>query len=510
MEETMRIGIQLVIAAVTLSVSAYSFGRPITTVLRLKEKVQMQDLAAMVRSPVSLRYQVFFSPQEIKALSAPSELEYQDLIQNLETSGFQILSESPTHLYVSVRADESLYEKVFAIQILNLKTGHHRSLMAPKFSNEFSLIEAVTGLDNTRKAFPKFVHHSNFSDVPQGIKPSAIKSAYHFDPIYKDGIFGKGQHIAIATYNDFNLNDVNFFYKALGLSLTPTLDQIKFNGQPSVDENSALETQLDAEFSGMIAPAASVHVFTSATNDDAGELAMFTAILDDNRAKVANYSWGSCESTVTPQHVAEMSRVFARAVAQGVNIFVASGDSGSDSCQNGSIAADWPTANPDVVSVGGTTLSLGQNIVETAWSGSGGGISGIWDLPKYQTQLGAVFNKRSYPDVAFNADPASGQAVYGHYSGKATWLVIGGTSMAAPQWAGFLALVGEARSNHKKPSLGFLNPLIYSFSDLERASLFHDVVSGSNGAYQSSLGWDAVTGFGSMNAEALLGKLTSF
>lgn len=506
----MRSVIQLAVTALTLSVSTYALGQPITAVLRLKERVQMHELAALVKSPVSLRYQSFYSPNEIQSLAAPVPAEYQKLIQDLKSSGFEILNESPTHLYVSIRADESVYEKVFETQILNLNSGQHRALRAPRFTNEFSLIDGITGLDNTRKAFPKFVHSSQFSEVPQGIKPSTIKKAYHFDPIYTAGIFGKNQHIAIATYNDFNMSDVNFFYKALGLSVMPRLDQIKFNGQPPVDENSALETQLDAEFSGMIAPAASVHVFTSATNDDAGELAMFTAILDDNRAKVANYSWGSCESSVTPAHVAEMSRVFARAVAQGVNIFVASGDSGSDSCQNGSVAADWPTANPDVVSVGGTTLSIGQNVTETAWSGSGGGISGVWDLPKYQKHLGAAYSKRSYPDVAFNADPASGQAVYGHYSGKATWLVIGGTSMAAPQWAGFLALVGEARAVHKKSSLGFLNPLIYSLSDLERANLFHDITSGNNGAYHSGPGWDAVTGLGSMNAEALLGKLTSF
>ncbi len=296
----------------------------------------------------------------------------------------------------------------------------------------------------------------------------------------------------------------------MGLASTPTIDQVKFNGEPTLDENSALETQLDAEFSGMIAPEANVHVFASATNDDAGEVAMFTAILDDNRAKVANYSWGSCEPQVTPTHLAEMSKIFARAVAQGVNILVASGDSGSDSCQDGKNLADWPAANPDIVSVGGTTLKIGTSTTESAWNGSGGGISAVWELPKYQKDLGAPYTKRSYPDVAFNADPSTGQAVYGHYSGKPVWLVIGGTSMAAPQWAGFLALVGEARSLKKKSTLGFLNPFIYSLSAKERTAMFHDITSGSNGAYKAGPGWDAVTGFGSMNAEALLTKLTSF
>ena len=79
----------------------------------------------------------------------------------------------------------------------------------------------------------------------------------------------------------------------------------------------------------MIAPAASIHVFASSTNDDAGEAQTFTAILDDNRAKIANYSWGDCEGNIKPEHKAEMALLFDRAVAQGVNIVVASGDSGA-------------------------------------------------------------------------------------------------------------------------------------------------------------------------------------
>jgi kumamolisin len=111
--------------------------------------------------------------------------------------------------------------------------------------------------------------------------------------------------------------------------------------------------------------------------------------------------------------------------------------------------------------------------------------------------------------VAFNADPNTGEAVYIHMNGKLGWVVIGGTSMAAPQWAGFLALVGSARKAKRKSGLGFLNPLIYGASSNLRSSLFNDVVSGSNGAYSASAGWDAVTGFGSMQGNALLQYLVA-
>jgi len=501
---------RLAAATFILVMSVNSYSRPITAVLRLKEKVRIEDLAANVLSPVSLHYQKPFSPEELKRISAPSEKDYQNLISNLKSNGFKIMSESKTHLWISVRADQSLFENVFSTRIQKLSKNKYRNLLDVKIPNDLSQVANVSGLDNTRKAFPKFIVAKASSDQPQGVSQSAIKSAYAFDAIYQSGITGKGQHIAIATYDGFNIDDVTYFYNASKLNPSPSVDQVKFNGDAVYSENSAMETQLDAEFAGMIAPGASVHVFASATNDDAGELQLFTSILDDNRAKVVNYSWGSCEPLVTPSHRDEMAKVFARAVAQGVNILVASGDSGSDSCQDGTNRADWPAANPDVVAVGGTTLAIASDtsVTETAWNGSGGGISGVWDLPSYQNALGAPYLKRSYPDVAFNADPASGQAIWAHLYGRATWVVIGGTSMAAPQWSGFLALVAESRAQRTKQTLGFLNPIIYSLSNLERANLFRDIIEGANGTYKAGPGWDAVTGFGSMRADVFLEKLT--
>lgn len=468
-----------------------AFAESITAVLKLKEKVTMEQLAANVRNPSSDHYRRFYTPAEIRELSAPTESEYRSLIDGLKQQGYLITSESPTHLWVSVKVERS---------VLNARTPFH-----------VSMIQSVSGLGAPRKSHPRLRFANARVQSMGGIDPATIRTSYGFDPIYKAGIDGTGQHIAIATYDGLYLDNVRQYYKLVGLSPMPTVDQVEFNGTPVYSQGSAAETELDSELSGMIAPGVSIHVFASKTNDDPGELQMFTAILDDNRAKVVNYSWGGCEAEVSPAHKDEMGKVFARAVAQGVNIFVASGDSGSDSCQNGKVMADWPAASPDVVSVGGT--SFGQTagvIAETGWDGSGGGISGIWDLPTWQATLGSPFLKRSYPDVSFNADPYTGQAIYTGTPGSAGFQVVGGTSMSSPQWAGFLALVGQARQMAGKSEIGFINPIIYGLTAEEHMSLFHDVVSGSNGAYNSAGGWDAVTGFGSMQADALLGKLQSY
>lgn len=233
-----------------------------------------------------------------------------------------------------------------------------------------------------------------------------------------------------------------------------------------------------------------------------------------------NYSWGMCETNVAPAHRADMDKVYARAVAQGVNILVASGDSGSDGCGNGGTVAGWPATQPNAVAVGGTTYGVDGSgkLAETAWNGSGGGVSSLYDLPAYQSNFQSPFSKRSIPDVAFDANNSPGQDVWtscipNQATGSCThgaphWMAIGGTSMAAPQWSGFLALVGEARAKASKPTLGFLNPIVYALSSSDRAKTFHDVTSGSNGTYSAGAGWDATTGWGSMQADALLNYLT--
>ena len=495
------------ILAIALS-STVASAKPVTAVLRLQERVAIETLAQNVKGAYSVRYARPYGPEEIRVISGPSDSAYNNLLATLRDQGFKIESESPTHLYISVSADSKVFESVFSTKLQTLASGRRRHLMVAQIPDALGLVATVNGLDSTRKSYPKFVRAQAASSTPGGVPQATIKTNYGFDPIYARGLSGAGQHIAIATYNGFNIGDVQQFYTMSNLNPMPTVDQVAFNGVAAYDENSSVETQLDAEFSGMIAPGASVHVFASATNDDAGELQMFTAILDDNRAKVANYSWGGCETQLSPSHKTEMQKVFARAVAQGVNIMVASGDSGSDSCQDGTTKADWPAANDNVVAVGGTSLNQknGQ-FNETAWNGSGGGISAIWDLPSWQQNIGSPYVKRSYPDVAFNADPRTGQAVYAHTNGVAGWITIGGTSMAAPQWSGFMALVAEARERAGKGTLGYMPPIIYGMSSSDKASSFHDITSGSNGAYTAGPGWDAVTGLGSMNADALLSNL---
>jgi kumamolisin len=345
-------------------------------------------------------------------------------------------------------------------------------------------------------------------DSPEGLTPDYIRQLYDFDPLVKKGLSGKGQHIAIAGYDGYNIMDVGMYFGTMVQGTAPKFDEVIFNGDPGPDEDSAAENELDIELSGMIAPGSQIHAFFSEHNDDPGEVQLFTAILDDNRAKIANYSWGDCESNVSVQHRSDMDHIFSRAVAQGVTIVAASGDWGSSGCpDHQGVMGDWPSAHPYVMSIGGTSIwqdDFSHKITEQTWEDTGGGFSTLWNAPPWQKSIGQT-GMRAFPDVSFNADPNTGEPVYLSYPAIPKWIQVGGTSIAAPQWSGFIALLNEARG--AKGAIGFLPPYLYGLTPAQRALSFRDIVQGKNGAYSAGPGWDNTTGFGSPLAAALLDQL---
>ncbi len=188
----------------------------------------------------------------------------------------------------------------------------------------------------------------------------------------------------------------------------------------------------------------------------------------------------------------------------GVTFTAASGDSGA-----GTI---YPSTSPYVIATGGTSLKLnasGDYASETAWSGSGGGVSAYETVPSYQQGLpipNNPKNMRGVPDVAYNADPNTGFSVYDSvpYQGQSGWLVIGGTSAASPQWAALIADVNSGRSSN----LDGTSALVYSAAKSDYSQNFHDVTTGNNGdcGYycEARAGYDYVTGLGSPGAPNLM------
>jgi hypothetical protein len=331
---------------------------------------------------------------------------------------------------------------------------------------------------------------------PQGYTPAQIRHAYGVDQL---PYTGAGQTIAIIdAYSDPTIRtDLQHFDAAFGLP-DPTFN---IYAQPGItvdpagpgNNNFEGEEALDVEWAHAMAPGAKILLVEAR---DATLGAVFGAVDYARRqpgVSVVSMSLGIFEFFGQ----AVFDPVFTTPAGHIPVTFVAST---GDSAAPGS----FPAYSANVVATGGTSLTLdsaGDYIGETGWTFSGGGISGLEAAPAYQRLL--PFSRRATPDVAFDADPNTGVSIYDSYNnGGAGWVVIGGTSVAAPAWAGLIALANEGRNAAGKPTLNSATetlPLLYSAP----AQDFHDITSGYNG-FAAGTGYDLVTGLGSPVADQLI------
>ena len=319
---------------------------------------------------------------------------------------------------------------------------------------------------------------------PSGYTPAEITAAYGLNDITftsssgaKVTGNGAGETIAlIEMYNDPNLqSDLATFDAKYGLP-TPTLT---VDNQAGSQTNSgwALEESLDVEWAHAIAPGANILVVEAAPSySESQELQnMLNAVnTARNTAGVVavSMSWGFNEM---PNESSYDSYFETPAGHEGVTFIASSGDSG---------VAEYPSASPNVLSVGGTTLNLtsaGAYSSETAWADSGGGYSAFEAEPTYQASVQSS-GARSTPDVAFDADPNTGVEVYSTPPGASTgsWQVVGGTSVGAPSWAGIIAIVDQGRALAGEGSLDGATqtlPALYAAASASSSTDFNSVAS---------------------------------
>ncbi len=358
--------------------------------------------------------------------------------------------------------------------------------------------------------------------------PVQIRTAYGVNSLSVNGL---GQTIAIVVaYDDPNLfQDVDAFDQEFGIQTNgPTLfaqygaaasfltvvNQDGGSSLPAPDQTGDWEGEeaMDVEWAHAIAPGARIVVVE--TNDQNGLLAGAALAGSLLNVCAVSMSWGAFGpggDSEIPNEVSYDSEFLTPAGHPGVTWIAASGDHGSNKF-------GYPAASPNVLTVGGTTLTLNQdNSIEseTAWSGSGGGSSLYEPQPVYQMSTVNGVANRTIPDVAFDADPTTGVAEFdsfGHAANDPTsWTMGDGTSLGAPCWAGLIALADELRSMkaRKQTTLDGATqtlPGLYSLYS-QTPGDFHDITSGSNGAYSAGPGYDMVTGLGSPVANLLVPAL---
>jgi kumamolisin len=380
------------------------------------------------------------------------------------------------------------------------------------------LLVGVFGLDDRPQAKTRLRRHI------AGIGPRAAGDTSYAPPAvarlynYPVGT-GAGQTVAIIELGGgYRAADLNSYFSSLGITPAPAVSSVSVDGavnQPAGDPNSADgEVLLDIEVVGAIAPQARIAVYF-APNTDQGFLdAISTAVHDTVRKpSIVSISWGGAESTWTSQSLTAYDQAFQDAAVLGVTVCCASGDDGSaDGVTDGAAHVDFPSSSPNVLACGGTRLesSSGKITKEVVWNqgagngASGGGVSETFPLPAFQAKAGVPvsvnpshFKGRGVPDIAGDADPATGYQVL--VDGRSA--VFGGTSAVAPLWAALVAILNQQIG---KP-LGFLNTALYGNSLAAKA--LRDITSGNNGAYSAGQGWDACTGLGSPDGQQLLAGL---
>ncbi|WP_399896102.1 S8 family serine peptidase [Streptomyces sp. BBFR51] len=438
-----------------------------------------------------------------------------------EYDGFEVVGIDAAARRVDVAAPASEVMRVFggragqtsAVDAFTEQTGTYRTwegepVVPPELVD---VVVSVVGLDTRPRLRPEFRTFPGQQRILY--TPPELGALYRF-PAKTDG---SGRTLAIVvTGGGFRMEDMEAYFTGLGLPV-PAIRTVSVGGVKNEPGGPGdLEVVLDVQVAGALAPGADLVVYFAPNSDQGAIDALQAAVHATPTPTAISLSWGAPEAQSTPQVLTAMDDLFAEAAALGITVCAAIGNEGSsDGVYDGGSHVNFPASSPHVLACGGTTLvgdpTSGTIESETVWNtgadgATGGGVSSAFGLPDWQVSAG-VPNRtgsdapgRGVPDVAANADPATGYQIL--FNGQSGF--IGGTSAATPLWAALVCRLAEGLGR----PLGLLAPLLYEGPTTDKVTVgFRDVVAGNNGAYASSPGWDANTGLGTPDGTALLESL---
>ncbi len=371
--------------------------------------------------------------------------------------------------------------------------------------------------------------------------PHSQRLAYGVESLMQRGYTGKGQTIVdIVSFGsptlqqDMDTFDSQFGLPPITIQVLSPIGTVPFDPANKDMQGWAGETELDVQIIHAIAPGANIVVLTSPVSETEGTIGLpqFLQLeqyaLSHHLGTIFSQSWGASEVTLKDsagqKELQQWDAFYKQATTQqGITFFGSSGDNGATDYTDlqatklsTTPTTSFPTDEPWVTSTGGTALQRQPGtptFTESAWSGSGGGFSAFYSEPSFQQTLPSsvqqeLKNRRGVPDVAADADPNTGLAVY-----IGGWTLAGGTSAAAPLWSAITAIANQMAGH----PLGFLNPALYKLAASSTYSRdFRDITNGNNSTpvngklvqgYNAAPGWDPITGLGSPNAQNLIPDL---
>lgn len=482
--------------------------------LPLRNEADLDSLLQDLYNPQSPFFHQFLSVKEFTDRFGPTEQDYAAVIHFAQQNGLTVTGTYPNRMVVDVTGSVANVERAFQVSMglyqhpTEARTFY--SLDREPTPNVGVQLWHIAGLNNFSIPHPMSLKKAaELKENATGSGPSGqflgsdMRAAY-----YGSGsLTGAGQSVGLLEFAGYNYADVQAYFNKVGQPLNVPVIGVQADGSASLSCTGSCddtEQVLDIEVAISMAPGlTSVRVYVSDTSD----VDIFNKMATDNISKSLSCSWGW-----SPADPSSDDPIFKEFAGQGQNLFVASGDSGAYRSRSRDV---YPADDAYVTSVGGTDLTTngpgGAWQSETAWVDSGGGISpDRITIPSYQKTSGVITSAnggsktyRNSPDVAAEANTDNYICYNGTCAGG--W---GGTSFAAPRWAGYLALANQQSVADSKPTLGFINPTLYSIGlSTNYSSAFHDITSGSNGTYSTTKGYDLVTGWGSPNGTGLINAL---
>lgn len=486
--------------------------------LPLRNQAEIGSLLDRLYDPASPDYHQFLSVGQFTEQFGPTVEDYQVVVDFAKANGFTVTNTPPNRLLVDINGTVAQIQSAFHVVMTVYKhPTENRTFYSPDREPSLDLsvpVAHIAGLNDysiprpmIKKAPVSAALKSNAAGSgPQGAyRPSDMRAAYYGGT----ALTGTGQSVGLLEFDGYEIADVNSDMG--GESYTVTITNVLVDGGTAGSDGDDGEQAIDiAQPIGMAPGLTSVRVYIApgTSSIGVGDVDIFNKMATDNISKQLSCSWGWA-----PEDASSNDPIFKEFAAQGQNLFVASGDAGKYTGNNNNDES-YPAEDVYVVAVGGTDLTTngagGPWESETAWSDSSGGPADdkfaipSWQVGVANSSNGASTTIRNLPDVAAEANFDNilcddGTCYYNEY---------GGTSYAAPRWAGYLALANQQNVTNHGTALGFLNPLIYPIAfGSSYDSNFHDITSGSNG-YPAVTGYDLVTGWGTPNGATLINTLT--
>ena len=511
----------------------------LAVMLKYRNQAELDQLVLLQATPGSPLFHHFITRAQFAAEFSPTPADYLRVVQSLRAAGFAVRPGLPNRTIVDADGTASAAERYFGTQIHRVgQTGYGiryaNATTATVPAAIADVVRSVAGLDNVVEMKSDRVPAVNVGAAPfasdavspdlsgpiertiggafAGLYPTAIAKAYDYPA--QHNITGAGHSIAIVIDSDIENSNLTTFWKGAKITRTGHFYRVLVEGtNPGVTADLG-ETAIDTEESSSLAPGADIYLYllpalADKPIEDAYDLAVLNNVVD-----VTSSSFGGCE-TANQAYADATNAIAEQGAAYGMSFTASTGDTGGV-CDGGTDIVQVPAANPYFLAIGGTALGVnaktGAWVSETAWSGSGGGVSSYIKVPSYQMGVHGIakvpsagpkphFAGRNIPDISLDAAnyPDSYVAIY-----AGGWTGFGGTSVSNPMFAALITELNEEQGSY----FGWINPSLYADwrAYLYGSGAFRDITSGSTGGgWSAKTGYDQSTGIGSIESGYVFG-----